>query len=240
MFRHSDMKIMNGIVLVAITLATALFMGSVIMPATAASNSPQTFPYSTNKALSAKWWQWAFSFPADVSPLTDSTGDRCQKGNLGNVFFLAGTSVAPFTAERHCTISHKQAILFPVINAACLLNVEKPIPCFSGDPVTTLDQLKKEIKAQADVIDFVGASLDGKAIPGVSVNGPARVQSPLFKTTVVDNVPFTDTPAGKYTGLADGYFVHLKPLSIGEHTIHFKGAVDNAFVTEVTYHLTVK
>jgi hypothetical protein len=43
--------------------------------------------------------------------------------------------------------------------------------------------------------------------------------------------------------VADGYWIMLAPLPIGEHTIRFKGAVDNdilgGFVVDVTYFITV-
>ena len=101
-----------------IIFAPLLVFGA-YFPSFAASKAPQTFPASAIKALSAKWWQWAFSFNSDQSPLSDATGERCDKGDVGKVFYLAGTAgLSSGTAERNCTVSSKQAILFPVANAS--------------------------------------------------------------------------------------------------------------------------
>ena len=36
----------------------------------------------------AQFWQWTFSLPSSVDPLTDETGERCGFGQHGPVFFL--------------------------------------------------------------------------------------------------------------------------------------------------------
>ena len=36
-----------------------------------------------------------------------------------------------------------------------------------------------------------------------------------------------DEPAGNYRSVINGYFVFLKPLSIGDHTIRFVDTVNN-------------
>jgi hypothetical protein len=228
---HRLLLLQSGIIL------SALLISMVYVPTSAVSKNPQTFPSSASKALSAKWWQWAFSFNSKESPLSDSTGARCDKGDLGRVFFLAGTAgLSSGTAVRDCTISSKQAILFPVANAACILGH----PC-TFSTVTNLQQLKDEVIRTADLIKNTEASLDGHSID------ISRVQSPFFKTTVVADNPFGEPPESKAkTAFADGFWVLLKPLSIGDHELHFKGTFDLSslglpdFTTEVTYHLTVK
>jgi hypothetical protein len=71
-----------------------------------------------------------------------------------------------------------------------------------------------------------------------------RVQSPVFLITYPTKAIF-GLPAGTSTpNLADGYWILLKPLSPGKHTIHFE-AVANAgsggsFAVDVTYNLTVQ
>jgi hypothetical protein len=220
-------------------ILAALLVFSAYVPSFAASKAPQTFPTSAIKALSAKWWQWAFSFNTAQSPLSDTTGERCDKGDVGKVFYLAGTAgLSSGTAERKCTISSKQAILFPVANAACLIGH----PCLSPK-VTDINQLKQEVSHFVDLVKFREASLDGQSID----LSHARVQSPLFKTKVAVDNPFGEPPEAKATtAFADGYWVLLKPLSIGDHVLHFKATFDLSslglpdFTTEVTYHLTIE
>ena len=54
---------------------------------------------STYSQWTSKWWQWAYSVPADVNPITDTTGKNCGQGQKGPVWFLAGTTGG--TAERN-------------------------------------------------------------------------------------------------------------------------------------------
>jgi hypothetical protein len=37
----------------------------------------------------AKWWQWAFSIPANMNPIGDKTGVDCAINQSGQVWFLA-------------------------------------------------------------------------------------------------------------------------------------------------------
>ena len=100
-------------------------------------------------------------FNARDSPLTDTTGARCDEGNQGKVFFLAGVAgPVAATTERTCTISHKQAILFPIINAACTIGDV----CATTNPVTSINQLKKEVSGFVDQAGSISATLDGKPI----------------------------------------------------------------------------
>jgi hypothetical protein len=231
----------TSMLLVSISIATTMILGTMLLSNSvfAASKAPQTFPTPVTKSLSAKWWQWAYSFNSDESPLSDATGERCDKGDKGKVFYLAGTAgLSSGSAERSCTISSKQAILFPVANGACLIEH----PCLSPK-VTDINQLKQEVSHFVDLVKFKEASLDGQNID----LSHARSQSPLFKTKVAVDNPFGEPPDAKArTAFADGYWILLKPLSVGAHVIHFKATFDLSelgqpdFTTEVTYHLTIE
>ncbi len=73
-----------------------------------------------------------------------------------------------------------------------------------------------------------------------------RVQSPRFAVTIpADNVwksfgPPCDTiKAGRYAPIvADGWYLLVRPLAHGAHTIHFTGGVPG-FRLDITYHLHV-
>ena len=67
-----------------------------------------------------------------------------------------------------------------------------------------------------------------------------RVTSPVFIAFFPEKAIF-DIPHGSHGPLvSDGYFVLLRPLSPGVHTIHLKGIANGGgLLVEVTYHLTV-
>ncbi len=86
--------------------------------------------------LTAQWWQWAFSIPSSVHPLTlkaaDLTGaDYCMVGQQGGEWFLGGifkvvdvdNPPGPVNGvqvvDRKCEIPLGKTILIPVLNAEC-------------------------------------------------------------------------------------------------------------------------
>ena len=241
---------LNSIVISSAILTILMLTGTIVMPAIAGTSGPKTLSPSYNKYIGVKWWKWAFSFPSDKSPLTDTTGERCNKGLQGENFFLAGVAgplVDPAHTERTCSkpIDRNKIITFPVLNAACLLGdiCEHP-----GEPVTDIKELKRQVTEQVDAVGTVEAEVDHKSID----LSDARVQSPLFKVKVAEGNPFDQPPdfpipPGNFIAFADGYWVSLRPysLSVGQHEIHFKGTVPVGngfpdFVLDVTYHITIK
>ena len=50
---------------------------------------------------------------------------------------------------------------------------------------------------------------------------------------VKDNI--FDAPAGTYRGVADGFFVFLKPLPVGNHELHIKTSVTNPTTPSYNY-----
>ena len=198
-----------------------LIIATIVGPASAASK--QQFPSSLIKHLSVKWWQWAFSIPAGENPISDDTGKDCEKGDMGRVFFLAGTTGG--SATRDGTISHEQAILVPILVNEC--------STLEGNGKTP-KELRACNKGIIDQVSHVEISVDGVDIP------KARILSPPFKLKVIEDNVFNVAGSGNTLSVAEGYRALLQPLSIGSHTIHFKGNIDAfGFVVDVTYNLNV-
>jgi hypothetical protein len=53
-----------------------------------------------------------------------------------------------------------------------------------------------------------------------------RTATDFFNLTYIKDNIF-EVPAGTYKGVADGFFVFLKPLSAGNHDLHIKTSVTN-------------
>jgi len=79
-------------------------------------------------------------------------------------------------------------------------------------------------------------------IDGVAVASPQRfrvVHSPVFQFTAAEGNVF-GVPVGTTRSVAEGYWVLIRPLSPGTHTISFGGAFPpGGFTTSATYTLTV-
>ena len=187
----------------------------------------------TYEEWSAKWWQWALSVPKVISPAGDITGKYCGTNQSGPVWFLAGTFGG--SVERTCTIPSGKAILFPPLNSEC---------SFAEFPdLKSESELRECAKSLQDQTAAVDATIDGKKIEDLQ---SFRVQSNLFDVVYPDD-NVLGIPSGKSQAVSDGVWVMLKPLPVGEHTINFKGtSVDyttnpgNTFVSDATYHLTIK
>jgi hypothetical protein len=241
------MRVKSSSTVLQTAMVTSILVIALIVSPVSAGASPKQGPISAVKGLGVKWWQWAFSFSSNDSPLTDATGARCDKGDLGGVFFLAGVAGPINTGEpveRTCNvpISKSQFILFPILNGACLLTT----PCANAnEPVNNIKEMQNQLKGLVDGVRETKAFVDGVQLD----TSNSRVQSKVFEVKVADNSPFDQppdfpTPPGKFIATADGYWLFLKPLSQGPHTIHVQGFVPISqtqdFVIDVTYHITVK
>ena len=179
---------------------------------------------------SVRWWEWVFSIPTAVNPAaSDNTGALCGVGQQGPVWNLAGT-FSPGPVTRTCSIPAGRGIFFPVVNGECS-TAENPA-------LTTEAQLRNCAVSQLQPVDVLQAELDGVPIQDLD---DFVFQSPLFTYWApADNV--VPVPGGPLTShsVADGFFVMLKPLSVGSHTLHFKGGISSVgFIIEATYHLHI-
>jgi hypothetical protein len=201
---------------------------------------PDSKPYGlTYGNWTARWWQWAYSIPKDVHPAYDDTGKYCAEGQSGPVWFLTGTYKHP--VDRYCTISAGKAILFTILNSEC---------SFAEFPnLKTEEQLRQCAKQMQDSVIHLEASVNGIPLTGLE---KYRIQSPLFNFTISQG-NILGLPPQTTQAVSDGNWVFLKPLSVGNHTIYFKGGLRNITDTSNkqafagpygwdypnTYHITV-
>ena len=94
-----------------------------------------------------------------------------------------------------------------------------------------------------DAVTAISVQLDGEPAGRVQ-----RIRSQVFAATMPEDNYFDapcatagGSPGGVYPRVVDdGYYVSLRPLAPGAHTLHFHAEVPAAgFVTDTTYHLTV-
>ncbi len=209
---------LKSIVIMMILLSSTLLVIPISSSVNAAS--PQLFPSSVSKALSAKWWQWLLSIPPNINPILDD--NSCNVKQSGNFFISLGRLEA--LQIEYCTIPQGKGIFFPVVNIVATL--DKNDPAFD-----TIAEVKKA------VADFINGATDLQAsVDGVDINlNKLRAQSPPFKFKVGEE-NLLGAPAGTYTAVSDGYWVALHPLSVGEHTIHFSGKIGDFSVNVTLSH----
>jgi hypothetical protein len=148
---------------------------------------------------SRAWWEWAASFEPDTSPVYDRTGARCNAGQNGPVWFLAGTFGSART-DRTCTVPAGRFLFFPLVNSIA-------VDVYGiGCPYV----LHKVTKTMNEPVSLF-AEVDGRKIPGVQAH---RLKSDgCFQ-------------AGGQMAASDGYYVMLRPLPPGRHVLKFGGEVE--------------
>jgi hypothetical protein len=180
---------------------------------------------------SAEWWQFVLSIPTSENPLLDADGSRCVLGQRGPVWFLVGW-FGPGAATRACSVPEGTALFFPVINVV---------------DVNTTTQTARELRAETapclDAVTLLSVVVDGVPVP--KLREKFRVKSEVFAVTLPADNLFTIDPGTYSPAIDDGFYVMLKPLSVGPHTLHFMGAsagcplIGSPFSVDVTYDLTI-
>ncbi len=173
----------------------------------------------------AEWWQWALSFPEANNPLLDTDGGSAGLGDMGSVFFLAGSFNSGPT-KRYFAVPSDKYILIPVFNAF-----------FAGEDEGTADEQQARLEEFVQSVTELHATVNGMSIPNLFSH---REISPVFDLTLAaDNI--FGAPAGTYSpSTSDGYWLMLEPLGPGNHVINFGGSSTGGgglgeFSLDITY-----
>lgn len=248
-------KLIAMILGVALVLATAATLPNGVAHVQAQVNTPCginiicTGPLAS---LTDKWWQLILSTdiaPPQQNPFTRTYMGDCSQLTQHNILNLVG-QISPTSPSlvNHgtCIISPQTSVLIPLINAVDVdcqsLNQHKPsgvgacaVPVAHpamGQPFGPLRSL-----ASVSSATNLAASLDGVPLQFV------RVQSPPggFETTFAahDVFGFNLGVPVMLHGVADGFWVLLPSLPIGQHSLTFGGCLFGVCQTNM-YTLVVR
>ena len=218
----------SGVIVAAFVMCIGLWAPATVL---AQNVNPRVAPPASKLSgltlgeWSAKWWRWALETPTSVNPLLDTTGANCAVGQTGRVWFLAGTLGPGEPVVRTCTIPTGTSLFFPAANAFCVAEGDGSL----------------EFQRACAAAFLAAVTSTGVEIDGVSVNAleSYRAQSPGFDLILPSDNIF-GAPAGLYTPTAaDGFYLIVRPLPPGEHTIHIRVEF-GADAIDVTYLLTVE
>lgn len=204
----------------------------------------ESFAGKDYAAWSAAWFQWLFAIPAATTP-TD--GGDCKQGQSGDVWFLAGTTSMTATM-RDCTIPAGKTLLFPLANSVCF-------PCHEDEGCST-PKTEAELAActKLGTATTLGVKIDGHPITAdlqafhvlskqFSFKGPTSGDGVLGACTGPIPANTCGIPVGDRYGVADGYWMAVRPLSKGTHVLSFKSVIPmtgSPVLQDVTYHLVIE
>lgn len=176
----------------------------------------------SQRELSIKWWQWAASFDPANSPVADKTGSQCAARQEGKVWMLAGT-FGTARATRTCTVPAGRTLFFPLANYIVFAPAGSRAGC-------------RELIAEA-------ASLtDGPQALVLELNGVRLELATSHRQPSMgcfDLEAMGRSPKGFGPAASNGYYVALRPLPKGTHTLNF-GAILPSIQQAVTYTLNVE
>jgi hypothetical protein len=201
---------------------------------------PGSKPYglSTDEHIE-NFWKWQISIPAEPEgehPISDLTGEKCTKGQFNSnssVFYLSGAGGK--TVERICTIPAGKGVLIPVMTVVA---TEKEYP---GSSVAELADI---VKKDQDSVTALSLDINGKHYTFDDLK-KFRTATGEFEVAFPKAGIFGVTGEGRSKAVADGYYLITEPLSQGNYTIHYKGALGDPlegtnFQHDISYRLIVK
>ena len=168
-----------------------------------------------------EWYKWDLGNPISKASSLDPTGANSTAGQSGPVWFLAGKSGDQVPVTRDVVVPEGKHIFFP------LINIINDYPCpdasFQPAPGQTLEQFLAEFaKAVIDTTVDLAAVIDGDPVADIY---HYRAASKLFNFIADPSWKALDSciTGTEQQGVADGYWLMLKPLSVGKHTIKLRG-----------------
>ena len=236
------------------TVSFALFVSlSIVIPSNV--YSAQVYPKDEPPAgiqyqdWVEKWWSW---WTKTNTLGLDPNVSRCIANTSGPMVMLMETTR---NGNQVCEISSNQSIMVPLWSGFCDTSVaeqvnystEQLLKCVREQvnlgAVTSVVRVDDVPVAKLDVISSMRAgSLDYKIN---SIDNVTEIYSKGFNVTFPEDSFWPDLPAGKWFHAgAHGWFVFLKPLSVGDHKLYYNvgvtGTGPNDSSAEITYVLKVK
>jgi hypothetical protein len=160
---------------------------------------------------SIRWWKWILSMPNEINPVHEGTHVSCSTVEYNeNVILVPGNLGGKSIREYEVTAG--KSLLFPIINFITSSNEETELR----------NDLQLRERATHDIDDIVKKEvlIDGKRLENVD---DFRVSVKPFDLTLIENNIF-NVKSGPTRAAADGYWIFVRPLTKGVHTIHTIGS----------------
>jgi len=176
----------------------------------------------------AKFWNWDFSIKID--PQTNTFAGLSENGCMlhreESMVMLVDTAAGGIWHQK-CTISHKEGILIPIWTGECNA-AEKGCIGYS------FEQLLKEargfdlgkVKGGVKVDNVPIAKLDVVDYTTNIMNNVTEVYTRQFNAILPEGGHIPTEKFGTYPAAAHGWFVFLKPLHPGNHTVYYQNTVE--------------
>lgn len=189
----------------------------------------QTLFGKSYNELTGEWANWVQIEPPGTNPSLDPDGRYCDLNQQGKIWFLAGTFGGLLGEDpiphRFCEIPAGKGVFFPIFS---FVSFAPEFTVMFPDPdcdvlVPELDEVRCDVNNDIPIAPFVGLEvmLNGEPVPDLFAY---RVQSQASGFTFRSGPVFEEfgIPQGdRFPAVSDGYWILLKPLPPGIHTVSF-------------------
>ena len=192
--------------------------------------------------LVSKWTNWLVVEPTATNPAFDPDGRFCGKNQEGKIWFLASTFAG--VADRTCEIPAGKAIFVSLGGAVLSFSPEFPEagnPCLQM--ATAVDKVRCDINnGLAGAPDTtLEVTLDGVPVEDVfayrAQNQPGGFTVRIRNHSLLNDFGFA--PGNRFPAMLEGYFLFLKPLRRGTHTLNLLMTEPNQAPKGVNYTLII-
>jgi len=180
------------------------------------------------------YWQGMLRKPKDKSPGLDDDGSRADVSS--NPVFLS-CNIRGGTVTRNIGSISSDASIFIPVNPVAISEPEAN--------TKDVDVLRKHAKADEDSTSNASLTIDEEKYDFKDLQKyRCREAIGPFDVEIPRNA-LEDLKEGNCKAVADGYYVMIKPLSVGKHMIRFEAKVDNPYTEkppweqDVTYNFEV-
>ena len=198
----------------------------------------------------AKYWNWDYSLPLDpqTNVITGLKENGCLIQKDNSMVMLADTAFGGVW-NQNCTISRNEGILIPIWTGECNAGEKDCL----NQPFEQLSKAARgfdlgKIKGLVKVDNIPVATLDAIDYKTNIMNNVTEVYTKQYNATVPNDSHVPNEKYGTFPAAAHGWFVFLKPLQPGNHTVYYQNSVEpttltgagNTNTAQFTYHFKVQ
>jgi len=198
----------------------------------------------------AAFWNWDATLLNKAGTTTCCEGlqeNGCLMDDVGPAIIVINTAIGG-TTNQNCNIKSDQGIFIQLWSAECDTQPQKPPLANYNDLLKCARELDLgTVKGKVSVDGTLVAELDAKDLVSNKLSNVVELNTQLFSFTYPPNTHLFTTKSGTFLGAAHGWFVFLKPLPVGDHTVTYSISVVTTGTTaggslttaQYTYHFKV-
>jgi hypothetical protein len=204
----------------------------------------------SNGGWVAKYWNWDYSLPLDpqTNVIVGLNENGCLIHKENSMVMLADTAFGGVW-NQNCTISRNEGILIPIWIGECNAGEKDCL----NQPFEQLSKAARgfdlgKVKGLVKVDNIPVATLDAVDYKTNIMNNVTEVYTKQFNATIPNDSHVLNEEFGTFPAAAHGWFVFLKPLQPGNHTVYYQNSVEpttlsgagNSNTAQFTYHFKVE